>query len=634
MTDMKYGFRPDGPTDSFWDMFFPLTDVLRHPRHGARGHRLRVRRSCAASSTARGWGSAASRWSRCVYVTRDSLPVIGLLWNPRLLPFVYLLRYLLMMVGIVEIVHVRACAAGSAWPRALSRADARGSPGWPTAADRSASPILVIELFIFREMPGGRLRDAATARACTRGASAGRPDLADAHVAPTRVSDGWTRYNFTGYEGRPRTASTRRSSTRWPTSATTRRYGCGRALWENNGDNGEYGTTMALMLLPHWTDGCIASMEGLFFEASGTTPYHFLTAAAMSQQQLEPGPPAALRRQQRGARRAVPADARRQVRDGVHRGGQGAGRRATRADQARQIVRAVEHLPGRRQRARRAAHRPAGRGQQARRRPARAQPRARHELVPAPRRVGGDAGRRRARRVAADRRRSRPDAQRRHVAGRPGVDIVQPASRSSPSRCRRSTCRTSQLGEQDLSFNVDQIGVPVLVKISYFPNWEVDGAEGPVPHRAEPDGRGADLDPRPPDVRALEPRLRRLRPHVRSASSCSSSCGSAATSATRNTARRSPLDAGTTTGDGPDGAVGTDRDSTRLDDEALPTRADAVAGPIGDRRDPARSRLDAVRQPTGDRRRLAPTSPGSGSPEPTASRLTTVTAGHRRAIAF
>jgi hypothetical protein len=39
---------------------------------------------------------------------------------------------------------------------------------------------------------------------------------------------------------------------------------------------------MALMLLPHWTDGCIASMEGLFFEASGTTPYHFLTAAAMS----------------------------------------------------------------------------------------------------------------------------------------------------------------------------------------------------------------------------------------------------------------------------------------------------------------------------------------------------------------
>ena len=32
-----------------------------------------------------------------------SLPVIGLLWNPRLLPFIYLVRYLLMMVGAVEV---------------------------------------------------------------------------------------------------------------------------------------------------------------------------------------------------------------------------------------------------------------------------------------------------------------------------------------------------------------------------------------------------------------------------------------------------------------------------------------------------------------------------------------------------
>ena len=45
---------------------------------------------------------------------------------------------------------------------------------------------------------------------------------------------------------------------------------------------------MALMLLPLWTDGCIGSMEGLFFEASGTTPYHFLTTAAMSKQSSNP----------------------------------------------------------------------------------------------------------------------------------------------------------------------------------------------------------------------------------------------------------------------------------------------------------------------------------------------------------
>jgi len=45
---------------------------------------------------------------------------------------------------------------------------------------------------------------------------------------------------------------------------------------------------MSMMLLPHWTDGCIGSMEGLFFESAGSTPYHFITAAAMSKQSSNP----------------------------------------------------------------------------------------------------------------------------------------------------------------------------------------------------------------------------------------------------------------------------------------------------------------------------------------------------------
>ena len=36
-----------------------------------------------------------------------------------------------------------------------------------------------------------------------------------------------------------------------------------------------------------------------------------------------------------------------------------------------------------------------------------------------------------------------------------------------------------EIGQQELSFHVDEVGVPVLVKVSYFPNWAVDGAEGP-----------------------------------------------------------------------------------------------------------------------------------------------------------
>jgi hypothetical protein len=35
------------------------------------------------------------------------------------------------------------------------------------------------------------------------------------------------------------------------------------------------------------------------------------------------------------------------------------------------------------------------------------------------------------------------------------------------------------INEQSLSFDVDRTGVPVLVKVSYFPNWDAKGAEGP-----------------------------------------------------------------------------------------------------------------------------------------------------------
>ena len=56
-------------------------------------------------------------------------------------------------------------------------------------------------------------------------------------------------------------------------------------MWEHEEQHDRYGTPMALMLLPFWTDGCIGSMEGLYFEASSTTPYHFL-----NQDELSVGP--------------------------------------------------------------------------------------------------------------------------------------------------------------------------------------------------------------------------------------------------------------------------------------------------------------------------------------------------------
>jgi len=45
---------------------------------------------------------------------------------------------------------------------------------------------------------------------------------------------------------------------------------------------------MALMMLPYWTDGCIGSQEGLYFESSATVPYHFFMQAELSNQGSNP----------------------------------------------------------------------------------------------------------------------------------------------------------------------------------------------------------------------------------------------------------------------------------------------------------------------------------------------------------
>jgi len=100
------------------------------------------------------------------------------------------------------------------------------------------------------------------------------------HVQHSDVSD-WARWNYSGYErkaGWPElhdgiVATLRR---------VDRRYGCGRAMWEYNSSLNRFGTPESLMDLPMWTGGCIDSMEGLLFESSATTPYHFLNQAELS----------------------------------------------------------------------------------------------------------------------------------------------------------------------------------------------------------------------------------------------------------------------------------------------------------------------------------------------------------------
>jgi hypothetical protein len=110
------------------------------------------------------------------------------------------------------------------------------------------------------------------------------PGLVSAHVLPVTPGanqvTNWSRYNYVGYEGQP--SYPEYQSVMTMMRQVGARYGCGRAMWEYNADLGRFGTPEALMLLPYWTDGCIDSMEGLLFESSTTTPYHFLNQAELS----------------------------------------------------------------------------------------------------------------------------------------------------------------------------------------------------------------------------------------------------------------------------------------------------------------------------------------------------------------
>lgn len=92
---------------------------------------------------------------------------------------------------------------------------------------------------------------------------------------------GWVKWNYEGYEGKAD----------WPEyqalMQTIDELPDGRIMWEANSEMNKYGTPMALMLFPFWSEGH-PSMEGLFFESSLTTPFHFLNAAVVSRSPSNP----------------------------------------------------------------------------------------------------------------------------------------------------------------------------------------------------------------------------------------------------------------------------------------------------------------------------------------------------------
>jgi hypothetical protein len=92
---------------------------------------------------------------------------------------------------------------------------------------------------------------------------------------------GWVKWNYEGYEGKQVWSEYENLM------ETMDELPDGRIMWEANSEMNKYGTPMSLMLFPFWSEGH-QSMEGVFFESSLTTPFHFLNAAEVSERPSNP----------------------------------------------------------------------------------------------------------------------------------------------------------------------------------------------------------------------------------------------------------------------------------------------------------------------------------------------------------
>ncbi len=481
MTDMKYKGEPgNGSFTSYWGMFFALPPfwnvfIMTFAIIGFAA--MIVKRNVAGI-----WlGVTALVFAAFVYLFNDSLPIIGLLWNPRLLPMFNMCRYLLAGIGIIELASFivryaqqeRAARQSEVFiESALIKSQMFNARS--VTAIISAFVVLIVLGFRFQVLPFGNIKDEGQGAEYTWG-----PFEGDA--SSKGFVDGWARWNFAGYEGKSSYGEYYGVVQAMKGIGETR--GCGRALWENFGGNDKYGTTMALMLLPFWTDGCIGSSEGLFFEAAGTTPYHFLAAGAMSKQSSNPvrelryiNNDAAIGvsyLQELGINyyMAVTPEAIAKA-DEVAANGGGLSLLETSGpwhiysvDNA-EIVIPLDTLPV-------VVNERSGDLRERWLELGSSWLQNRTEWDALPVADGPESWQRIDVAIDMAVREGEPGADSRKV------DVVRPVQQIVPSKVDPAVVSNVEIGDDTVSFSVDKVGVPVLIRVSYFPNWQVTGAEGP-----------------------------------------------------------------------------------------------------------------------------------------------------------
>jgi hypothetical protein len=104
---------------------------------------------------------------------------------------------------------------------------------------------------------------------------------------------GWIDWNYSGLQAR----------SGWPVfqsmvklfDSVGKKYGCGRLQYEYLSETtNPFGSTEEMMSIPMWTNGCMQTTDGIYFESSTTTPFHFLDVSEVSQDGESPDPIAGL----------------------------------------------------------------------------------------------------------------------------------------------------------------------------------------------------------------------------------------------------------------------------------------------------------------------------------------------------
>ena len=491
MTDMKYEPQPSGFGEGWVEMFFPLHIVFDVLITGFAV--IGFLSALWRRSTVAAWlGIYGVLLAIGVFVARESLPIIGLLWNPRVLPFLYLVRYMLMMIGIYE--AIVAVGRYVSLERAAARVAKSGEEQTlgPSLRGRLSFNVAtaIAVSFVCISIIGFRFQELPFASVRTLEDGSQRYGLGPISVPAGNDGfvDGWARWNFTGYEGKNAYGEYRALIETMKQIGEDPRYGCGRALWENNGETNKYGTTMGLMLLPHWTDGCIGSMEGLFFETSATTPYHFIAAAAMSKQSSNPvrelrydDNKAALGvryLQELGVRyymgftpEAVrEASAQPALRE-IARSGPWVIYQVEASDLVVPLTKQPVVIAGAAEQDVAVGH--AGDAKERWLEVGTSWFQNPNDWVALPAADGPDEWQRITTRIDLDRRIGEPGESGRRV------DIVVPNETITQTNLAPVVVSDVVQGRSSVSFSVDTVGVPVLVRTSYFPNWNVSGATGP-----------------------------------------------------------------------------------------------------------------------------------------------------------